>query len=89
MVCIVNMWKKGRSSTKYYLLFPCFDFCAGQRAAAPSHVVTGAYLDVLSPLHPGSASSPPPPLRRAVQPQLLGAQIKWMVHPTQLGPLNN
>lgn len=59
MVCIVNMWKKGRSSTKYYLLFPCFDFCAGQRAAAPSHVVTGAYLDVLSPLHPGSASSPP------------------------------
>lgn len=36
-----------------------------------------------APLHP------PPPLRRAVQPQLLGAQIKWMVHPTQLGPLNN
>lgn len=51
--------KKSRSSTKYYLLFPCFDFCAGQRAAAPSHVVTGAYLDVLSPLHPSSASSPP------------------------------
>lgn len=59
-------------------------FCSGEHIAGGLHESALA----LSILHPGSPLALHQP-HWAVKPQLLGAPIKWMVHPTQFGPINN